>query len=120
MTTDDKGGDGRDSLPPGLRQALEQLLEKHIAPLREAIHNLEALYHDDASRELIKLKTAVNQCEEEVEKLRYENAELETNTTLSTDLNAMLKQRIKSLEDTIADLQFSVSMLLSRSDNEDS
>ena len=118
MTNDPKGGnDERNSFPPGLRQALEQLFIKHIMPLFNRLDALESTLKAQDARELVNRREALLKCEEENQQLKYDLIESQTNVDLLTDARNRWRSSYEGAQDDKANLGLEIAFLKSKIQN---
>lgn len=114
MTKDDKGGDGRNSLPPGLRQALEQLFAKYIQPVMEKLDRLELSLRTGDARDIANLRDELHRCREDSQALRYEIVELKTKVGMFEDSSKRWREKYEKLDNEHADQKLLVALLESK------
>lgn len=114
MTNDDKGGDGRNSLPPGLRQALEQLFIKYIQPVMEKLDRLELSLRTGDARDVANLRDELHRCRENDQALRHEIVELKTKAGMFEDSSKRWREKYEKLDSEHADQKLLVALLESK------
>lgn len=114
MINDDKGGNGRNSLPPGLRQALEALFKKYIDPIVDRLDALALSLKSADAREVVNLREELRRCRDENKAQGYELVELKTKVGMFEDSSKRWREKYEKLDNEHADQKLLVALLESK------
>ena len=118
MKEENKGG--RDlSLPPGLKQAIQQTIRAEIATLTTAVESLEQTAKESGAFEIAKFRFAFDKCQSELMVVKEKLADIESGIGVYQEINERRKKENEELQNTIAELTAEVALLLSTLENND-
>lgn len=110
-------GDGRNALPPGLRQAIQYAVQKELRPLADQLSAAIELLHSDSSLINLQRREELDRCKKRLIYAENKIKDLESALTAHMEVSARRKSDIETLRSELADVAATVAFLRSAEEN---